>query len=90
MNRRPRFRAEPARRARALARSFVRLLARVLARLPVPEARDLTFVVGLLVLGAGLWQIYRPLAFVADGALLVYVALWLTPAPAPPTRVGRS
>lgn len=39
------------------------------------DLADITFVVGLLLLGYGLWRIYEPLAFVVTGAVLVGLVL---------------
>ena len=42
------------------------------------DARDLVFVVGLLLLAAGLYLIFAPAALVVPGAILTYVALFTT------------
>ncbi|MGE0653299.1 MAG: hypothetical protein AB7P12_16380 [Alphaproteobacteria bacterium] len=40
------------------------------------DARDAVLVAGLLLVGAGLWMVWLPLALVVPGAVLVYVAIW--------------
>lgn len=52
-----------------------RHLARVLRWLE-DTSREIMLLVGLLILGGGLWLIYRPAAFVIPGAILVAVAVF--------------
>ena len=47
----------------------------LMRRLPVPGLRDVVSLLGLLLIGAGLWQVWPPSALVVCGAILLYVAL---------------
>jgi hypothetical protein len=39
------------------------------------DARDVVLGVGLALLGAGLWLVFVPAAFIVPGAVLTYVAV---------------
>ncbi len=42
--------------------------------MPKPDTKDGLFAVGLVLLVIGLWMIYRPLAFIVPGSLLIAFA----------------
>jgi len=44
-------------------------------RVPAPGLRDVLSLLGLLLVGTGLWQVWPPSALVVCGAILLYVAL---------------
>lgn len=40
------------------------------------DVRDCTLMVGLCLLGGGLWLVWEPLAFIVPGLIIVYAALF--------------
>lgn len=40
-----------------------------------PDARDALAFVGLVLLGAGFWAVWQPLALIVPGAVLIYAAV---------------
>lgn len=39
------------------------------------DVRDCTLMVGLCLMGGGLWLVWEPLALIVPGAVIVYVAM---------------
>jgi len=40
-----------------------------------PDSNDLLAAIGLSALGYGLWQVYPPSAYIADGAIVLVIAI---------------
>lgn len=51
------------------------------------SSRELMLLIGIAILGGGLWPIYKPAAFVVPGAILVAVAVFgVAPGPKSPDQ----
>jgi len=70
---------------RVVSRSAARVRAVAGAVAERIEPSIVTFIAGLLLVGAGLYQLAPPAAYIVDGAILIWIAL-PPAAAAPPAR----